>query len=104
MSQIGDPNDPLGVGTLMHNKLKKLGADVTCPKCKAMVAKMNTNGPDWCEENIAALISIVYLNAQENQSVIGAISRRAPEKLTRQGIKITIKQKIALSRKLKNAI
>ncbi len=57
-----------GAGTELSKLLSRFGIkDKPGCACKAMAWKMDTNGIDWCRENIAAILAVMKKEATKRR-------------------------------------
>ena len=84
-------SDPDGPGSILSGMISTMGIKSTpnC-SCRRHAIEMNTNGPDWCEENIGTILSWLEEEAKK---------RNLP--FVRTVAKVMVQRAIAKSRRLK---
>ena len=75
---------PNGAGSILSGMISAMGIKSTpnC-SCKRHALEMNTNGPDWCEENLGTILD--WLNEEAQKRFISVTLKKGKKK-----IKITI--------------
>ena len=55
-------------GHHLTRSLRRIGITYTprCP-CRSMAAKMDRNGPDWCEANIEMIVDVMRAEAKKRK-------------------------------------
>ena len=84
-------SDPDGPGSILSGMISAMGIKSTpnC-SCRRHAIEMNTNGPDWCEENLGTILSWLEEEAKK---------RKLP--FIRTAAKLIVQRSIAKSRRLK---
>lgn len=77
-----------GAGSYLKRGLRRLGihASPTCP-CNHMVLKMNANGPDWCADNVEAIIDVMETEAKKRPIAGLVFSRLVAARLVNGAIR-----------------
>jgi hypothetical protein len=75
--------DPNGPGTILSNMISTMGikSSPTC-SCRRHAIEMNTNGPEWCEQNMSTILSWLREESQKRslpyiESVASMVVKRA---------------------------
>ncbi len=71
-----------GVGTLCSRIIQKRFGEMPCRLCMATIVEMNTNGPDWCEQNIDHIAEKISLSLMVTLRGLFAATRDEPGKAT----------------------
>jgi hypothetical protein len=83
-------SDPDGPGTILSGMLSAMGINSTpnC-SCRARAIRMNTEGPDWCENNLQTILDWLREEAKK---------RKLP--FVESGAKLMVQKAISKSRRL----
>lgn len=80
---------PYGAGSRLAETLRSIGIEANegCA-CKSMAAKMDTNGPEWCLENIEEITGVMRVEAERRGLPFSNLVARA---LVRRAVRATVR-------------
>lgn len=86
------------VGDIFGEIAGLLGAR-KCQKCIRLCNRMNTSGPEWCQQNEELIVSTVRRNVDRHKSNLAKIMRFAGAKVSESAIRQALRYSIRMAGK-----